>query len=949
MRHIPCRISVLAALLSLAVPNIATDASAADDTLHAWRAHRRADLRERCLAAADKSAAGPARFGLLVIPVDFADHRLPSGWDADRLAPRLTAPDGQSLRHYFDVASAGRCRVRAVTAPLVRLPGVALDYSDIGRNGATRTRRLATEAITAVAAAGYDLRLADDDGPDGIPGSSDDDGWVDGVLILHSEAGQENDPVHGVIEALQYYLETPVVADGVSAGPYAVASLASGPGIWAHETAHLLGMEDRYDPLLPPRSGVGDLAGAGGLGVFSLMAAGALGSGQGWNPSLPDAYSRVQLGWCDVVPIATSPAGGDTLRAAPRSSVAHRVWTRAESGPEFFLLEARSPSLAAPFDAALPAAGLVVVHVDENVPEGGWSDDGFQQWHLRARLVEADAGGQLRAGLDSGSAGDLFPGAGGVTALDPGGAPSSDGYAGPSGVSVAGITASDGVSVHHTSSAATPWLTFEVAFTAGLQHELRLTARVHGGQAASLSLTVEAIGSPAWGDFGGGALTAGTALRLDDDGLWRPAVPIIWTSPAGLAPDVHTTFRYTLSGPGLADLVSERPWNWSYNLLRLDFAQSWPGSWVADQPDGPGTSWRRWTGADSPAFDHLPVLVCTGDGAVPAAWPAVAYSNRGRARLTSGPLAEDTAGVRLLHWVDVEALPGGVPMDGAVVSWLGPDGAEIPAEPLRGWPARVDPTSGSALRGRGSFGGTPGELNADLQPIWRTDIIPVPAGRPGPWRLRLDFAANDLWRARGWVIGRCEALTAPLERYDEGLRWQTGLNWDWTWPADTLQPHFAVQSRTLPDSAWTTLLPQMQAPVPGAWILPGLTGPPGSRHELRVTGPTRWGTLALAPVTVYVGGNAGEPAAAGSLGEPWPNPAAGVVRFAIEIPDGATARLRIYDVRGRLVQARLLEPGLRFTAWDGLDDGGRPVPAGTYFLKLDGAGAPVTRKVVLLH
>jgi len=187
-------------------------------------------------------------------------ERLPAGWDAAALAPRLSAPDGQSLRHYFAVASGGRCEVVAVVAPPAHLAGIAADDSDVGWNGFSRTRRLAAEALRSVAASGFDFRLADLEGPDGLPGSGDDDGWVDGVLLLHAEAGQENDPAHGLVQALQYTLDEPVTAGGVRAGPYAVASLRSGPGIWAHETAHLLGLEDRYDPLLPPRAGAaGDL------------------------------------------------------------------------------------------------------------------------------------------------------------------------------------------------------------------------------------------------------------------------------------------------------------------------------------------------------------------------------------------------------------------------------------------------------------------------------------------------------------------------------------------------------------------------------------------------------------------------------------------------------------------------------------------------------------------
>jgi len=105
-------------------------------------------------------------------------------------------------------------------------------------------------------------------------------------------------------------------------------------------------------------------------------------------------------------------------------------------------------------------------------------------------------------------------------------------------------------------------------------------------------------------------------------------------------------------------------------------------------------------------------------------------------------------------------------------------------------------------------------------------------------------------------------------------------------------------------------------------------------------------------VTLYVDGGGSAPDSAESsntLGDPWPNPAAGVLRFTLRIPDGASARLRIFDLRGRLVHARNVPPGMQFAEWTGNDDDGRRLPSGTYVLKLDGAGAPVTRKVVLRH
>lgn len=949
-------LTVATAVLCLGLPGPAAASAgpAPDPELSRWRAARRDDLRRASLAAAARTAAAgagaktlldppasPARFGLLVIPVDFADHRLPPGWNPAVLAPRLGSADGQSLRRYFAVASAGRCELVPVLAPLVRLPGAAAEYSDIGFNGFSRSRKLAREALAAVAAAGFDLGLADLDGPDGRPRSGDDDGWVDGVLVLHAEVGQENDAQRGLVQALQYYLEEPVSARGVNAGAYAVASLRSGPGIWAHETAHLLGLEDRYDPLLPPATGAGDIAGAGGLGVFSLMAAGALGTGGGWNPSLPDAYSRALLGWCDVTTITDSPARGDTLRApAAGAAQAHRVWTQDGAGAEFLLLEARDPASAAPFDAALPGAGLVVLHVDEAVPEGRWLEDGPGAWHLRARLVEADGDDALRRGLSAGAAGDLFPGPGAVTELTPTSVPSSDGYGGPSGVAITGIGDGPGWVVHRTASAPQPWARFEASWPGtGGERDLQFAAVLRGGQPGDLLLRVETVGDPAWGALAGGS-PAEVALARGADGAWRPIQPVRFELAGEPPADAVTRFRYTLQGADLATAAAERAWAWAAGAATLDFAQVWPGEWTLEQPDGPGTAWRRWSGGESPASGGGPVLACTGENADPAAWPDVAYTNRGRARLTSGPVSGDWAAVRLVHWVDVETLPGGVPMDGATVSWLAPDGSEIAAAPLGGWTARVDGSSGSALRGRGSFGREPGELDAGRRPVWRSDVVPLPAAGPGPWRLRLEFAANDLWRARGWLVAALEPLPAAPAA---ALRWDDGLDWSELWPLVGEPPTFAVQARVPPDSTWTTIVTTQSAALPASQLLPLLPGPPRARCEVRVTGPAPWGTLALGPAVVYVGPTT-QPAA---LGLPWPNPAAAEVRFSLAAPVEGRVSLLVHDLAGRRVHAREIAPGVSFVVWDGRDERGRRLPAGTYIVRLTGAGPSPARKVVL--
>jgi len=69
----------------------------------------------------------------------------------------------------------------------------------------------------------------------------------------------------------------------------------------------------------------------------------------------------------------------------------------------------------------------------------------------------------------------------------------------------------------------------------------------------------------------------------------------------------------------------------------------------------------------------------------------------------------------------------------------------------------------------------------------------------------------------------------------------------------------------------------------------------------------------------------------------------------VGVPDGAAAVLRVFDLAGRLVHTERLAAGETLVRWDGADDQGRRVAAGTYILQLDGPDGRREHKVVLLH
>jgi hypothetical protein len=86
------------------------------------------------------------------------------------------------------------------------------------------------------------------------------------------------------------------------------------------------------------------------------------------------------------------------------------------------------------------------------------------------------------------------------------------------------------------------------------------------------------------------------------------------------------------------------------------------------------------------------------------------------------------------------------------------------------------------------------------------------------------------------------------------------------------------------------------------------------------------------------------------LDVPFPNPSGSSMTFRIGIPEGGTARLRIYDVAGRRI-ASVFEgdqaAGWTTRVWGGEDSSGRRVATGVYIAVLEVGGQTVRRKLLV--
>lgn len=157
-----------------------------------------------------------------------------------------------------------------------------------------------------------DFGAFDNDGPDGVPNSGDDDGFVDVLLVVHPTFGAEcigessphiwshswtysSWPVSGWEP---YPTNDPAAGGGsIRIDDYIVVPSLSCEtgiieiGVICHELGHAIGLPDLYDWN----------GGSSGIGYWGLMGAG------NWNtpasPAHPCAWSREQLGWLNPVEI----------------------------------------------------------------------------------------------------------------------------------------------------------------------------------------------------------------------------------------------------------------------------------------------------------------------------------------------------------------------------------------------------------------------------------------------------------------------------------------------------------------------------------------------------------------------------------------------------------------------------------------------------------------------
>lgn len=271
--------------------------------------------------------------------------------------------------------------------------------------------------------------LYDNDGPDGLPNSGDDDGYVDALAVIHPTAaaecggGNQDDRIWshrwtlgargdvfvtgvpafggGFIRISDYFIQPVFACNGDDLSPI---------GVFSHEMGHAFGLPDLYDT----RSSGGKHAGAGN---WDLMSSGSWGC-DNRSPESPchmGAWTKSVLGWADVT---TVPPNTDlnelVLEPVERGGTIYRVDAIDGSG-EYFLLENRQ---RIGFDRNLYGEGLLIWHIDPDWVSRRWSSVNAGE-HRGVWLRQADGLDELGVpGGGRGDSGDPFPFVGDETGKD---------------------------------------------------------------------------------------------------------------------------------------------------------------------------------------------------------------------------------------------------------------------------------------------------------------------------------------------------------------------------------------------------------------------------------------------------------------------------------------------------------------------------------------------------
>lgn len=301
-----------------------------------------------------------------------------------------------SFKDYYQKSSFGRLNLTVDVFGWFMAPNSYLSYK-------SATTSLLSRAAFCADSSGVDFSQYD----------SDNDGFVDAIMVMHAGIGAEegNAPNSSnyIWSFRSSWASSPTYNHTKKIYAYAMfperryyTNAMVGIGVMTHEFGHILDLPDLY---ATNYNGSG-VVGPEGVGDFANMAGGPWLNNER-TPCMHDAFSKILLGW--LTPTLLTSTGTYTIaKAVVDSNFAFRINTSRSN--EYFLLENKQNK---GFDKYIPGRGLAIWHVN-TLMAGKLSTNGNNANNDTANeglgILQADAKRDLEKGVNRGDNGDLFPG-----------------------------------------------------------------------------------------------------------------------------------------------------------------------------------------------------------------------------------------------------------------------------------------------------------------------------------------------------------------------------------------------------------------------------------------------------------------------------------------------------------------------------------------------------------
>ena len=355
-----------------------------------------------------------------------------------------------SMKDYFNEISYGNFEIDGASEGWYQ--------SSLTMTQAVDNARQYVAEIAALADPDFDYAQYDNDGPDNVPNSGDDDGYVDGIIVVYSGCGAEwgegNNNLWPHMSSLSSYqyetndagangsniiVSTYAVCPELAGGGDCYTDIIRPIGVYAHEFGHVLGLPDLYDRDASDGN-------SEGLGEWCLMASGSWMGWAGDTPAHMSSWCKIQMGWIEPTVVDNNTNNVQIAQLVTSPSTL-KIWEDDYNWSRYFLIENRQ---AIGFDSELHGPGLLVYHVDENRGYGpnAWSSGSVNdnEQNKLVDLEEADGDNDLDNESNRGDNGDPFPGTSGNTTFDDNSNPSTTRNDGSeTGISLTNISNPDSI------------------------------------------------------------------------------------------------------------------------------------------------------------------------------------------------------------------------------------------------------------------------------------------------------------------------------------------------------------------------------------------------------------------------------------------------------------------------------------------------------------------------